>query len=119
MCIQNSASRHPQALASVQQSQYCDTLHHTRSRVAQKLAPRLERTVYSDVVFGRHEKVARLGRVVRCLLSDVVSFGAIGIIPVASVYLAQYRIERLLYASALTSVAACGRVQRSGMHTEV
>lgn len=54
-------------LAAVQKTQYCSAFHKTGSRVSEKLTARLESTVYSYMMLGGHEKVARLGRVVRSL----------------------------------------------------
>lgn len=67
------------------------------------------------MVFGGHEEVARLGRVMRRLLGNVVTLGAVWVVPVASEDLAEDWVEWFLYAPTLTSVAACGlmRICRS------
>jgi hypothetical protein len=46
-------------------------------------------------MFGRHEEVARLGRVVRRLFGDVVALGAVRIVPVSCEDFTQDGIERL------------------------
>lgn len=61
-------------------------------------------------MLGSHEEVARLGWVMRRLLGDVVAFGAIWVIPVASEDLTQDGIEWLLDAPAMplvTVLALC------------
>lgn len=93
-----------QSLASVQEPQDSNTLHHTGRRVTKELAPRLQSAIDPDVVFGSHEKVAGLGWVVRGLLRDVVAFGAIWVVPVAGEDLTQDWVEGLLDASAMLSV---------------
>lgn len=55
---------------------------------------------------------------VRRLLGNVVSLGAVWVIPVAREDFTEYGVERLLDSTALTSVAAYGRVVVAGMHTE-
>jgi hypothetical protein len=97
-----------QSLASVQEPQNSDALHHTGSGVAEELASRLQCAINADVVFGGHEEVARLGRVMRRLLGDVVASGAIWIVPVAREDLAQDWIKGLLDASAIVLVTAHG-----------
>lgn len=72
-----------QSFAGVEYPQDCNALHHTGCRVSQELASRLQTAVYADVVIGRHEEVAGLGRVVRGLLGDVVALGAIRVVPVS------------------------------------
>jgi hypothetical protein len=47
---------------------------------------------------------------VRRLLGDVISFGAVGIVPVAGEDLAEDWVERLLDSPTLTSAVACRRV---------
>lgn len=85
----------------IQESQHCYALHQTRSGVAQELAARLQCPIYPYVMLRCHEKVARFRRMVRGLFGNVISFGAVGVVPPASVCLAEYRIERLLHASVL------------------
>lgn len=70
------------------------------------------------MVLGSHEEVAGLGWVVRCLLGDVVSFGAVWVVPVASEDLAQDGIEWLFNAPSahlatvcLSHAAAWGRTE--------
>ena len=94
---------HVQSFPRVQEAQDRDTLHHARRRVAKKLASRLQRAVDPNVVLGSHEEVAGLGRVVGCLLGDVVALGAVWVVPVASEDLAQDGVQGLLHASALLS----------------
>jgi hypothetical protein len=62
------------------------------------------------VVLGSHEEVAGLWRVVRRLLGDVVAFGTVWIVPVASEDLAEDWVEWLLDAPVAESVTAM-RVQ--------
>lgn len=52
----------------VKQSQDRSSLHHTSRGVTQEFAPRLECAIDADVVLWCHEKIARLGWVVRGLL---------------------------------------------------
>ena len=110
---------HPQSLACVCEPQNSNALHHTRGRVAKELAPRLQCAVDPDVMLGSHEEVARLGRVVRRLLGDVVTLRAVWVVPVASEDLTEDGIEWLLDASAILSVTVLalysvfwGRIRR-------
>lgn len=54
-------------------------------------------------MFGRHEEVARLGWVVRRLLSDVVALCAVWIVPIAGEDLAQNGVQRLFDTSTRTN----------------
>jgi hypothetical protein len=87
------------SLVAVCHTHDCNTLHETADRVAQESAARFEGAVDTDVVLGGHEEVARLGRVVRSLLGDVVSTRIIGVVPVSGKGLAENRVERLLDAT--------------------
>ena len=82
----------------VQQAEEGDALHQTGGRVSEEPAPRLERPVDADVVVRRHVEVARLGRVVRGLLGDVVGPVLVLEVPVAGEDLAEDRVQRLLDA---------------------
>lgn len=56
------------------------------------------------MVFGRHKEVTRLGWMMRGLLSDVVTFGAIWIVPIACEDFTKNWIEWFLHSTALISV---------------
>jgi hypothetical protein len=104
---------HLQTLTSVQQAQNSNAFHHTGCRVAQKLAPGFQTTVDPDVVLRRHEEVARFGWMMRCLLRDIVTLGAIWIVPVSREDLSKNWVERLLYAPTRPSAGACGREEHT------
>lgn len=86
-------------LAAVQQSQSRNTFHQASCGVAEESAARLESPVDPDVVLRRHKEVARLGRVVRGLLGNIVSTRAIRIVPVAGKGFAKNGVQRLLHSS--------------------
>jgi hypothetical protein len=87
-------------LATVQQSQNCNTLHHTRCGVAQELAAGLQRAIDPNVVLGSHEEVAGLGGMVGRLLRNIVSTCSVRIVPVAGEGLSENGVQGLLDASA-------------------
>lgn len=86
------------SLVAVRHTHDCNALHETADRVAQESTAWFEGAVDTDVVLGGHEEVARLGRVVRSLLGNVVSTRVVGVVPVSSKGLAEDRVERLLDA---------------------
>ena len=73
-------------------------------------------------MLGGHEEIARFGRVVRGLFGDVVSARAIGVFPVSGKGLSEDWIERLLHASASSTVRTAPQLRYSieygGRHTE-
>ena len=85
----------------IEKCQVCDTFHHAGGRVAEKLAPRLESAVDTNVVAGYHVKVARLGWVMRCLFRDIIAALPVVKVPVAGKDFAENRVEWLLGASGL------------------
>lgn len=85
--------------ASVQQFQYSGPLHQAGSRVAKELAAGLQGAVDAYVVVRDHVEVARLRRVVRCLLRDVEGSRLVRQVPITSEYLAEDRIQRFLDSS--------------------
>lgn len=90
-------------LASVEEAEEGDALHHTGSRVAEKLAAGFEGAIDADVVLGGHVKVAGLGRVVGGLLGNVVGLLVVGQVPVAGEDFAENRVEGLLDTSENTT----------------
>ena len=84
----------------VQEPQNRNPFHHTRRRIAEELTARLQRPIDPDVVFGGHEEVARLGRMMRCLFSDVIPARTIRELPVTRKGLSQNWIQRFLDTSA-------------------
>lgn len=84
----------------VEQAEVGNALHHTGSRVAEKLAAGLEGSVDANVVIWSHVKVARLGRVVRRLLRDVVRALIVVEIPIARKGFTKDGVERLLDTAA-------------------
>lgn len=97
---------HVQSLASIQEPQDSDTLHHTRSGVAKEFTPWLQSAIDPDVMLGSHEEVAGLWRMVRRLLRDVVTLGAVRVVPVAGKNLSKDGVEWLLDAPATLLVTA-------------
>ena len=95
------------SLVAVQKAHDCNALHERANRVAQESTAWFEGTVDTDVVLGGHEEVARLGRVVRCLLGNVVSTCVVGIVPVSGECLAEDGVERLLDAAACLLATDC------------
>lgn len=81
---------------SVQKPHNGDSLHHTRSRVAQELASWFQCSVDSDSLLWCHVKVRTLGWVMRSLLRNVVGFRAIVKVPVAGEMLTEDWVEGLL-----------------------
>lgn len=84
------------SLVAVQQTHDCNAFHETADRVAQESASGFEGAINADVVLGGHEEVARLGRVVRCLLRDVVTTSVVGVVPVSGKGFAEDGVQRLL-----------------------
>jgi hypothetical protein len=103
-------------LVAVRHAHDCNTLHETADRVAQESAARLEGAVDTDVVLGGHEEVARLGRVVRSLLGDVVSTRVVGVVPVSGKGLAEDGVERLLDATVWWLAADCCWFEQKQTH---
>ena len=95
------------SLVAVQKAHDCNALHERANRVAQESTAWFEGTVDTDVVLGGHEEVARLGRVVRCLLGDIVSTCVIGVVPVSGECLAEDGVQRLLDTAACLLAAGC------------
>ena len=89
-------------LPMVQQPHDGDPFHHTGGGVAQEFTVRLQGAVDADIMFGRHEEVARFRRVVGGLFGDIVPAGAIGVVPVASESLSKNGIQRFLHPSVRT-----------------
>lgn len=83
-------------LAMVEQAEVGNALHHTGSRVAEKLAAGLEGSVNANVMIGSHVKVARLGRMVRRLFRNVVRALIVVEIPIAGKGFTENGVERLL-----------------------
>jgi len=50
-------------IVPVGEAHHSNALHETAHRVAEELAPGFQRAVDTNMVFGSHEEVARLGRV--------------------------------------------------------
>ena len=57
---------------------------------------RLESPIDPYIVFRRHKKVTRFGRVMRCLLGDIVSSRMVRVFPVTCKSLSENWIQRLL-----------------------
>lgn len=53
------------------------------------------------------------------MFGDVISFGTVRIVPVASEYFTENRVKRLLDSTALASVVAYGRIIVADMRTGV
>lgn len=73
-----------------------DTFHKTADGITEEFTPWFEGAVYANVMLGRHEKVAGLWRMVRCLLRDVVATCGIWIVPPPSKDFAENWVERFL-----------------------
>lgn len=75
---------------------------------------RLEGSVDTDVVVGRHVEVGRLWGVVRSLLGNVecLGTGRIDKVPVAGEPFSENGVERLLDTAATVSIATAGRSSR-------
>lgn len=80
---------------NVQELEETHALHHGGCRVAQKLGVGDKSAVDSNVVFGGYVKVGGLWRVVGCLFSNVVSFGAVRQVPPGAEVLAEDWVEGL------------------------
>lgn len=104
------------SLVAVQKAHDCNALHETADRVAQESTAWFEGTVDADVVLGSHEEVARLGRVVRSLLRDVVSTCVVGVVPVSGKGLAEDGVERLLDAAATLLAADSLWIEQGQTH---
>lgn len=92
-----------------EQAYDCDTLHETCCAVSEEAAARLERAVDTDLVLGHHVEVARLWRMMRRLLRNIIRTRPIIEVPVAREDLAQNRVQRLLdstIAAAMTGKLA-------------
>lgn len=81
---------------NVQKLKNGGSLHQRGGGVTQETRLGGQSTVDTDVVLGDHVKVGGLGRVMRGLLGDVVSMGAVVKVPVACEELAENGIQRLL-----------------------
>lgn len=65
-------------LPPICQGEHSNSFHETRSGVAQESAPRLQGTVYANMMIGGRIEVARLWGVVRCLFGYVIGARVVG-----------------------------------------
>lgn len=90
------------SLVVVHEAHNSDALHEATNGISKEFAPWLQGSIDADLVFGCHEEVAGLGRVVRGLFGDVVTLGSVWVVPPASECLAEDGVEWLLDAPGFT-----------------